>query len=1465
MFRKLNNLILNLKIIILSKRLFRDFFNNFILTLITLLLIVSCNAKKKSDHFSYGADRDLLIISDYDGKEFDIETGDLVSKTSHKENKIKINSTSLISGHLNFVNYKTDAKFLDDVPFIGKPNTKYKIKYVISNTSFKVYKIAPKKNLSSDEIPSAIKLKSTGRSEELWGVPLVSYYISLFKSENVRNERNEKTHILEPIRVDSKDEAKYFRIDLNSKTLADFLKKEYLLEKDFFDGDWIFAINVEAENSVNKKYFSNSTLFRSGMDSEISKIRLKKSEKDLKFYSIIIDDQVKKDIDKNEVEQNIVLSIPVKWVNYRMSERGRDESVSEIEDDKTIWSSRKYMLPKLEDFKFPELSSWVNMFSFFGMNVSFSNNSSDRELRSFESGIDNGRRFISILIYDGSAKSLLRLFFLEDKKKPDAPDYKPRPVYSSDEKIFGFFTVDKPSLSHSTVTNERDMLPNHLIVRFNPKVNSIVFHPSLGTPDWALDICQEAVEKWNEAFKSAGSKINIVFDPKKVPLGDLRYNVINIIDDLDNGYDYFGIAQWTYDYTTGEIISSAVNGVVAVTRIVTIESIYKYWIHRVGNQKWTKKSEKYFSYLSMEENEHIHESRISKYWDWNTEDSEWIFKLPVLKINEGPTLNTNRNSRKNLSSKRSNFEKLNWKINKKNNLEENFETYDLVSNNDNFKNKNKNKNENESIESTQNKSLKLANSNCEFSKKSSESFYDNSFLADAIKNIEECHEVIEYGDYLSIETNPRKEIEYEKKIISKCSDKLLKLELKSTLVHELGHGFGLRHNFAGSSDQLNMTASDNPEIKQLSTSSIMDYYNKLEFFPLDPKPGPYDIAAIRWGYEEKLIDKDNQSLISDYKPLVPIKAQTEVINKMRTFNFCTDEDAGILDIDPFCDLEDIGVSVYEKLEYNIESFNMWKVKYRYIEAGSTLESHPESSISVAMATNFLMPILSTHTRYRTMINQFKPHLNYLEKETKESFEVLMNEIISHLSANSKIKVNLKDLNSKEKIIAFFKSAKLQILTDNDKKFLDFIDHKLASDRAFEFLKQIIFEPDYACLVKNKDNLNPYLVNFSDLQKELFDKTSYTAVSCSDSHVVDYLKTKHGTFLTEVGYPLNNIYRDLTSRGLEQAPFAVGLKSIRKIALNIVYERYSLDNNDFYSNFFAPNFIDEPDKREEFERLVMDRLLNGISSQFILTPNQMKNFQLKPFYSYTFAQEKNFIISLFRGLANSEIKPIDENINEITRRKFRSEMDYGSADEMPVRVLRYYMNPLDTFSSNVTLDQIFSYPIVDKFLDLNLALDLKHEKDAAGELFIKHIVSALPSISSKENITIGTLISINDDVFGTTSVVDFQSFLSWFIDIRKYLGADLTYLPELAQYEHNFRTSLERLSTGVKEVDSQNVSVLQKKYNTETYNLFKENFHERIDTFMTRRKELNKFYQENQKDLEMHHEIINDILYQFANF
>lgn len=105
-----------------------------------------------------------------------------------------------------------------------------------------------------------------------------------------------------------------------------------------------------------------------------------------------------------------------------------------------------------------------------------------------------------------------------------------------------------------------------------------------------------------------------------------------------------------------------------------------------------------------------------------------------------------------------------------------------------------------------------------------------------------------------------------------------KAAVMSTLSHELGHAFGLMHNFTGSTDVANYEFADQKEEgKQThrNYSSIMDYISDIEQHYAGP--GPYDVHAIRAAYTGLV--PLNPEILKNQKTIDSFKAnKIDIIN-----------------------------------------------------------------------------------------------------------------------------------------------------------------------------------------------------------------------------------------------------------------------------------------------------------------------------------------------------------------------------------------------------------------------------------------------------------------------------------------------------------------------------------------------------------------------------------------------------------
>lgn len=172
----------------------------------------------------------------------------------------------------------------------------------------------------------------------------------------------------------------------------------------------------------------------------------------------------------------------------------------------------------------------------------------------------------------------------------------------------------------------------------------------------------------------------------------------------------------------------------------------------------------------------------------------------------------------------------------------------------------------------------------------------------------------------------------------KVVDKLLPYVYLPTLIHELGHNLGLRHNFAGSEDKDNFYSSQEiadiqsgqetsesncrahgHKLSEFRSSSIMDYsYSSAGELPL---MGKYDIAALRYGYAQE-VELDSGDSCKKGQVISVAELQTLPQAQIKSYGYCTDEHVSA---NPNCNRFDAGTNILEIAENLIGSY---KIRYQ---------------------------------------------------------------------------------------------------------------------------------------------------------------------------------------------------------------------------------------------------------------------------------------------------------------------------------------------------------------------------------------------------------------------------------------------------------------------------------------------------------------------------------------------------------
>ncbi len=159
-----------------------------------------------------------------------------------------------------------------------------------------------------------------------------------------------------------------------------------------------------------------------------------------------------------------------------------------------------------------------------------------------------------------------------------------------------------------------------------------------------------------------------------------------------------------------------------------------------------------------------------------------------------------------------------------------------------------------------------------------------------------------------------------------------------TLVHELGHNLGLRHNFNGSEDKDNFYSAQERAAmgltREIVYSSVMDYsQNTLNQLPV---MGKYDIAALRFGYNNEVEKKDGSIYkLQAGETLESLKAESRAAD-LKEFQFCTDDH---VEVNPGCNRFDEGTNLKEIAQNFVDEYNKNYTKRNFRNLRKRFNTH----------------------------------------------------------------------------------------------------------------------------------------------------------------------------------------------------------------------------------------------------------------------------------------------------------------------------------------------------------------------------------------------------------------------------------------------------------------------------------------------------------------------------------------------
>lgn len=1112
-----------------------------------LFLIISC-AKERPEQLTQTWPKDAVEVSSLNGKVFEIKTLEPIADsnsmvTNAQNTEVEENNIGLTD--MRRVTYQTTAPYFEDVPFIGLPNKTYKLLYELVDNKLIISKIVKNNEIPFGERTSAIALEN-GESK----IPLISYSISLIKGERALNVNNEPTHETIPISVKQLSQASHVIVDRASRRPMEGITENNIFNSDLLDGEWFFAATVvsaspEQANSIGRDV---SMDFRAR---SVSRIKFEKFEDSIVGQNLNTDENI---ATEDSVNLKDAIAIPAEYFDVKLDSYGNivNGDFEKVDENDNRRESVDYKKRKFMKLSFAGVISamtrsrkvikCVNTDNgescFEATEPGLSNSEDNADLDSLEIGSD----YLAFVVYHKAEKVKIRYAL----RKAHTPK-KGRVYFKDDRKTFGFFETTRQAILNHRYERESARERLTFLNRFYPEDGKIVYYFSKTTPEHMKEAGRVSIRVWDKAFQDAGTGIRVVLDESKtVNLGDIRYNIINIVDTKD-GARLLGYGPSIVDTESGEIISATSNIYANPFRETWIDMLRNYVRNKVG----------------MFDNTMIGVSDPSKMTYYKSfidgKLGEAAQEIPLKR------------------TPKTNEALLELGIDSKTNLERILEAKTEVLNDQNL----------HIVEKPAHEGM----------------FHYNAFdtnYEDAISEIEStCGEDLsDYIEALKLEQKSNSEVTHldsELALLNSCADQLLEKSVVATLIHELGHNFGLRHNFVASTDTKNFIRDENGR-PLANTSSIMDYQpgNVRELLV----PGPYDVAAVRFGYGNKVLLKDGSATTIDTEVSLASQVQNKSLEPVK-YKYCTDQD--VQRTDPLCQRHDNGTTPLEIVKNTIDAFNASYTLYghRYDRAWG-----PSSArFAVSHFQRTFAALKKIHDQWRYHLREFTTESNqYLDIYDNERYKAVVEE--------------MKNAGGR--------------FTELYNKYYE------ASDLAYNFIKNIVFTPAKVCVgrVKNTapERNNHILIDFEEVKEKVFAKSGLTIDACDHVLATEELNTMGLDFVGSFGrfyeeqketLDISDVDRNLSN--------VVGFKLIRRMALLALTMRTPMMEH-LATKRFKPNFLDNPIYREEIVNMTLDRVLNGLNAEpfgFINNGQFTRAF---------FNREKDYLKDLMIDVVNGTLIP-----------------------------------------------------------------------------------------------------------------------------------------------------------------------------------------------------------------------------------
>lgn len=415
--------------------------------------------------------------------------------------------------------------------FRGFPDTDYYILPYFMGNYLILYKLAPPDKIPYNELPLA---KRVG---DMLAVPFVGYSVEYCQAVKILRSHKETLKSRPFCKGVTPDKpVKYIRLWKHKKQVFEYLQKLNFFQKDFFKGQWLHFKTV-LRSSVERDAQISDPSFEAA--------RLVKFQPSIGKMDVVEANNLEQDDEKR------ILFIPVKWTDYEIARDSENLNPGFLErlreDIHTI--NRPYL-----EVKFDEL---IN--------------------NEFQSGDVGGKSLKSVVItknyisFDieitkkGRVAYLMRYAF---KRYIKNPDYLEKQWFKKDSALFfPFSVVQRKYYEDPTDHTQADYDRFQRATRFDPKSKEILWYFSRHSAQlkWIRDMGHEAVTLLNKALKEAGRgsgysiKINLDKTGADKEVGDIRYNILNMILSEGEEPEHFQLGKNIANPITGEVVAATAN------------------------------------------------------------------------------------------------------------------------------------------------------------------------------------------------------------------------------------------------------------------------------------------------------------------------------------------------------------------------------------------------------------------------------------------------------------------------------------------------------------------------------------------------------------------------------------------------------------------------------------------------------------------------------------------------------------------------------------------------------------------------------------------------------------------------------------------------------------------------------------------------------------------------------------------